>query len=102
MDDRRPHGVGKGIMTELRGRAFVVLALLTLYFGSACASATPERQRRAEPVRDSRLITRAEIAESGARDAWEAIRHTTGLSLSESGTGQPLGARMRGRTPPAW
>jgi outer membrane cobalamin receptor len=56
---------------------------------------------RAAPMRDAdhagRVITEAQIARSGATNAWDALRRAgTGLTVVESGAGRPRALGRRG------
>ena len=77
-------------------RLDVLASSIAVALLSACATGTPPGERAGEPVRNSRLITAAEIAESGARNAWELIRRKAGLGMTEDAAGDPTGLRMRG------
>ena len=68
---------------------------------SGCASrhavAAAQSGRLQSP--DGQLITEEEIARSGARTAWEALRLTVhNVSFYETGRGQPTGITRRGRS----
>lgn len=78
----------------------VAPAIATLFVLTFTACATPgtSDRRSGERSRDSRTLTADEIAESGARDAWEAVRHTAGLALTEGQGGRPSGMSSRGRS----
>lgn len=81
--------------TEPLRRCASLLALLAL---AACATSSQRSERPGEPTQDSRLMTAEEIHDSGASNAWDAIRRTVGLSLTENSRGEPAGVSARGQS----
>lgn len=79
-----------------RAAAITLLSAAALIFGAGCHPTARTGQGTA-PER-GKLITRAQIRESGARNAWEAVRGTgTFLSARENGNGEPVALTRRGR-----
>ncbi|MDB4947652.1 MAG: hypothetical protein JWM27_301 [Gemmatimonadetes bacterium] len=72
--------------------AFVPRRLLqgaTILLATACAPAATAR--RSGPPPDTHVMSADQIAASGARTAWEVLRHSGRLHLSETADGRPTG-----------
>ncbi len=74
--------------------AGLTLWALPLVVSLGCASRSAEQQARAAP--QGRLITAAEIQQSNARTAWQALRRLAPeLALTENPAGEPVGIASR-------
>lgn len=87
-------------MTTPRSRGHTRLpffpTILTLILTAGCATA-PLGSGAFPPGRDGLLLTREEIAKTGARNAWEAIRlGATHLNIQFPREGSPARVTLRG------
>jgi len=81
--------------TSHPARFLAACALVTV---SACASAPAHESRHVYAPPGEKLILADEIARTGARNAWEAIKRTpTFLTTMESSNGTPTRMWRRGR-----
>ncbi|MDP3911932.1 MAG: TonB-dependent receptor plug domain-containing protein [Gemmatimonadales bacterium] len=65
----------------------------------ACARAAERQRDVAQSPAGEDLITAEEIAATGARTAWDALRRTAPyLNMSERGSGEPAVMRRRGKS----
>jgi outer membrane cobalamin receptor len=84
------------VAARFAGRIYVSLAAALL---SACAHNTQkEKEAVVDPASGERVITSEEIAASGARTAWDVLRHYAGHLTTDRRDGSPGRLQRRGRS----
>ena len=77
-----------------------VIHLVCCFVSVGCASAGGPTQTRNSPEQvEGQIVTEDQIARSGARTAWDALRLTVhNITFGETGRGQPTRITRRGRS----